>query len=314
MNPLIQFKQTILPLLIVFVLGCFGLSPTVQADPFTEDPDSSSNGSFTGNNTAEGDGALLFLLFGPPNLRTGRNNTALGFNALLDNASGNDNTATGQHALEDNTTGSGNTASGSSALQTNTTGHDNMASGVNALLNNTTGNANTASGNGALVHNTMGSNNTASGVGALANNTTGSNNIAVGVNAGLNLTIGSNNIDIGNEGVGAEANTIRVGVQGTQTATFIAGIFGVTGGTKQVCVDSNGRLTTCGQNLQASSKTESKSMGKANEAKLAQKVRNLEATVATLVATVKEQAALIQRVSAQLELSKSAPQTVVNNQ
>jgi hypothetical protein len=40
----------------------------------------------------------------------------------------------------------------------------------------------------------------------------------------------------------------------------------------------------------------------------------LEAMVASLIATAKEQAAQIQKVSAQLELSKSAPQTVSNNQ
>jgi hypothetical protein len=44
------------------------------------------------------------------------------------------------------------------------------------------------------------------------------------------------------------------------------------------------------------------------------KTENLEATVASLIATVKEQAAQIQKVSAQLELSKSTPQTVLNNQ
>jgi hypothetical protein len=44
------------------------------------------------------------------------------------------------------------------------------------------------------------------------------------------------------------------------------------------------------------------------------KVEGLEGTVATLVATVKEQAAQIQKVSAQLEVSKPAPQTVLNNQ
>ena len=42
------------------------------------------------------------------------------------------------------------------------------------------------------------------------------------------------------------------------------------------------------------------------------KVETLEATVASLVSTVKEQAAQIQKVSAQLEASKLAPQ-VVNN-
>jgi anion-transporting ArsA/GET3 family ATPase len=36
--------------------------------------------------------------------------------------------------------------------------------------------------------------------------------------------------------------------------------------------------------------------------------------IATLVATVKEQASQIQKVSAQLELSKAAPQTVFNRQ
>ena len=43
-----------------------------------------------------------------------------------------------------------------------------------------------------------------------------------------------------------------------------------------------------------------------------QKTEKLEATVASLIATVKEQASQIQKVSAQLEASKPAPQ-VVNN-
>jgi len=42
------------------------------------------------------------------------------------------------------------------------------------------------------------------------------------------------------------------------------------------------------------------------------KVEKLEATVAGLVAAVKEQAAQIQKVSAQLEVTKPAPQTVLN--
>jgi hypothetical protein len=44
------------------------------------------------------------------------------------------------------------------------------------------------------------------------------------------------------------------------------------------------------------------------------KTEKLEATVASLIATVKEQAAQIQRVSAQLEASKPAPQVAKNNQ
>jgi hypothetical protein len=44
------------------------------------------------------------------------------------------------------------------------------------------------------------------------------------------------------------------------------------------------------------------------------KVEKLGTAVATLVATVKEQAAQIQKVSAQLESGKTATQTVLNNQ
>ena len=44
------------------------------------------------------------------------------------------------------------------------------------------------------------------------------------------------------------------------------------------------------------------------------KIEKLETTVVGLVTTVKEQAAQIQKVSAQLEVSKAAPQTVLNNQ
>jgi hypothetical protein len=46
------------------------------------------------------------------------------------------------------------------------------------------------------------------------------------------------------------------------------------------------------------------------EAKDAERQQEIKA----LIATVKEQAARIQEVSAQLEVSKTAPQTVLNNQ
>jgi uncharacterized coiled-coil protein SlyX len=134
--------------------------------------------------------------------------------------------AIGLEALFSNTTGNQNTAVGVEALQANTTGQDNTATGLTAMLSNTTGVNNAATGAGALIFNTTGSFNTAGGNNALTFNTTGSSNIGIGNNAGDNLTTGDNNIDIGNEGVKAEANTIRIGAQGTQTATFIAGIFG----------------------------------------------------------------------------------------
>ena len=55
-------------------------------------------------------------------------------------------------------------------------------------------------------------------------------------------TTGDNNIDIGNPGVRDESNTIRVGTQGTQTKTFIAGISDAAIGGMEVRVNQNGRL------------------------------------------------------------------------
>jgi uncharacterized coiled-coil protein SlyX len=94
------------------------------------------------NNTAYGYQALL-------SNTTGDGNTAIGPSALLSNTVGTINTAIGVGALEDNTTGSGNTTIGTSALLSNTTGGINTAIGVLALYYNTTGYSNTALGRGA---------------------------------------------------------------------------------------------------------------------------------------------------------------------
>jgi hypothetical protein len=75
----------------------------------------------------------------------------------------------------------------------------------------------------------------------MLNNTTGNNNISLGLRAGANLTAGSNNIAIGNAGA-AESNTIRIGVQGTQTATFVAGISGAAVTGNAVVVNGAGKL------------------------------------------------------------------------
>jgi trimeric autotransporter adhesin len=156
----------------------------------------------------------------------GKNNTACGTGALASDTTGIFNSAFGYNALRSNTTGNYNTASGANALLKNTTGRENTAAGEEALRFNTTGRENTASGLVALLRNTTGNYNTASGFGALWGNTTGNYNIALGHFAGAEIGTGSNNIDIGNGGAGTgnESNTIRIGVQGTQTKTYIAGI------------------------------------------------------------------------------------------
>ena len=306
-------------------------------------------------------------------------NTVLGDDALLNNTTGFDNTAVGLNALLSNTTGANNTAIGWQALFSNSTGSNNTATGLLALGSNTTGNFNTATGQGALPSSTTGWNNTANGFQALLGNTTGSSNIALGFQAGANLTTGNNNIHIGNVGVPGDSSRIRIGQQGTQRGTFIAGIRGVTtqsANAVAVLIDSAGQLGTMSSSRRF--KKEIKPMEQRSEAILSlkpvtfhyksdstgivqfgliaeevaevnqdlivrddqgkpyavryeavnamllneflkehRKVEKLEATVAqqrkdfeAAIAQVKTQ---VQKVSAQLQLSQSAPQTVLNS-
>jgi trimeric autotransporter adhesin len=92
-------------------------------------------------NTATGYAALFF--------NRGSGNTATGIGALHSNATGTNNTADGQRALYDNLSGSKNTAHGSGALGNNTMGDNNTADGFQALGANTTGSFNIAVGNNA---------------------------------------------------------------------------------------------------------------------------------------------------------------------
>ena len=293
-------------LLMPFVLGCFALSPqaratcqdacltndnTVHGDDalvsLTSGTDNTANGSgaLLSNtigieNTATGSHALYYNTTGNYNVAhgdyalwsntTGIDNDAFGSGAMAFNTTGSKNTAIGDVALYRNTTGYGNTASGGNALQENTIGSNNTANGAFALFSNTTSSDNTATGFQALFSNTTGNNNAANGYNALYNNTTGSSNIALGFQAGMNLTTGNNNIDIGNVGAAGESKRIRIGKQGTQTATFIAGISGATVPTGvPVIVDTTGHLGTTTSSARFKEKIQL--MGTASEVILALK-------------------------------------------
>jgi hypothetical protein len=193
-----------------------------------------SNTNGTGN-TANGYHALYLNT-------SGIDNTANGRAALYNNINGTQNTADGVQALDSNTNGTYNTANGYQALYNDASGSYNLAEGASALYTSTTASHNTAIGYQALYSNTGGQGNIAVGENALFGNKGGDDNIAVGENAGQSLTTGDNNIDIGGDGSAGEANTIRIGFQGTQTNTFIAGIFGTTVSGSTVTVNSSGRL------------------------------------------------------------------------
>ena len=352
MNPLIQCKTTILPLLIAGVLACFAISPMAQA--VVPAPD----GGYPGGNTAEGQAALF-------SLTTGGFNTAVGWLSLRSNATGTANTAIGAGALLANTADS-NTATGAGALLSNTIGDRNTANGAFALLSNTEGFLNTATGFEALFSNTTGIGNTAIGEYALGNT-------AVGGAAGASVTTANNVICIGSNVYGADVSD----------SCYIGNIFGQTSASgAAVYVNSSHKLGT----LTSSSrfKDDIKPMERVSEALFAlnpvsfrykkeidpagmqqfglvaeevekvnpdlvvrdkegkpysvryeqvnamllneflkehRKNEEQEATIAqlkkemgTVVARLKEHDSHIRRVSAQVAVSKPAPQMVDNNQ
>jgi hypothetical protein len=338
-------------LLIPLALACFAFLPGAQAI-CNEGCDSSLFNAFLGDDALSSN-------------TTGTGNTAIGWRSLFSNTDTSFSTGVGGGALSLNT-GDSNTAVGAAALLLNTVGSQNVAVGTDALVFNDSGSDNAAIGFFALFENTTGGVNTAIGGFALSNNTTGFNNIALGFAAGDLLTTGDDNIDIGNEGVADEAGTVRIGTDGTQTRTFIAGISGVVVSGAGVVVNASGQLGVAASS--ARFKDEIKPMDKTSEAILALKpvtfrykheldpnaipqfglvAEDVEKVNPDLVArdeqgkpyTVryeavnamllneflkehrevqelkKQVAALtagLQKVSAQLEVSKSAPQTVNN--
>jgi Chaperone of endosialidase len=303
---------------------------------------SETEGSF---NTATGAGALLF--------NTAGENTAFGAAALLFNTTGMLNTAVGAAALSNNTLGQFNTADGHRALNLNITGDGNTAVGESALLSNTAGESNTAIGLDALANNTTGARNVALGVDAGLEVTTASNVICIGLNvfgANVSDTCFIGNI----RGVTTQnANAIPVlidpdGQLGTMSSSrrfkddikpmdkaseAVLALKPVTFHYKSdktnrpefgliaedvaavnhdlVVRDENGDIYTV--------RYEAVNAMLLNEflkehRKVEELKRDFQATVGQLTARLDEQTAQIQKVSAQLELSKAAPQTVLNDQ
>jgi hypothetical protein len=236
-----------------------GVSAFANASYATQPPCATSDTTYS---TACGSGALID--------NSSSYDTAIGFNSLADNSCGNGNTASGALALVNNSSGSYNTANGFGALNQNVNGNGNVGIGFDALTSNEHGSFNTATGYDALSYNTTGTQNVATGAHSLEKNTAvgfnaatnnlsgsentasgyyalfyskGNDNTAEGYEAGYKLTTGSNNIEIGNKGAAADSKVIRIGTEGTQKKTFIAGIYGnstVSG--VAVVIGSNGEL------------------------------------------------------------------------
>ncbi len=299
------------------------------------------------DNTATGTSAMFHNT-------TGDGNTATGMQALFYNTTGYYNTATGGLSLYFNSTARYNTASGFQALFSNHNGDNNTADGLNALFSNVSGSNNTATGFDALFNNSTGNGNIALGAFAGVNLTTGSNNIDIGSAgvAGESNTTRIRNIysSVANgravyvnsdDKIGTLSSSRRYKEQikpmdkASEAILWLKPVsfrykkeidpmrclgFGLIA---EEVAQVNADLVTC----DADGKPETVRYEAVNAMLLNEflkehhKNEEQQATIAqlksgmeALTATVKEQAAQIQKVSAQLEASKSAPQVVNNNQ
>ena len=306
------------------------------------------------NNTAVGTDALVFNDSGAANTATGAfalfsnttgiQNVAVGSQALNKNTTGFLNNAVGNNALFANTTGSFNNAFGTDALANNTTGEANNAFGDGALASNVTGNSNTAIGDLA-GSNITGSGNVCIGQGiqgaAGVDNETRIRNIyttvqpAVGIDPDFVTVnsvgrLGRSNLssrrykhDIKPMDKASEALfklnpvSFRYNKEYDATQTIAFGL--VAEDVAEVYPDLVGRNP---EGRPESVRYEQINAMLLNEfLKGHRKAQQQEATIAelkkgieVLTAQLKEQAAQIQKVSAQLELNNSAARTVASDQ
>jgi hypothetical protein len=278
-----------------------------------------AGGSF---NTANGNGALGANT-------TGSANTATGDSALGSNTTGGGNTATGQVALASNTTGGGNTAHGQFALASNTSGASNTAVGFNALGELATGNFNTALGLDAGTGVT-----TANNVicirhpGANVSGTTWIGNIyGVSTQSGTTLPVVVSNG--GQLGTASSSRRFKKEIEPMDKASeSILALKPVTfhykndamntpqfGLIAEEVAEVNPDLIVRGENDEIYTvRYDAINAMLLNEfLKEHKKVGKLEATLEAVNARLREQAAQIQKVTAQVDATKPLPHLVLNN-
>ena len=284
-------------------------------------------GSF---NTACGAGTLL------PN--TTDENTAFGAAALLNNTSGGGNTAVGTLALTGNANGFNNVAIGDQTLSHNVSGSDNIIVGGAARFNIVAGSNNIYIGYGVSANgpfdesDTIRINDSAPARGGTSSqvffagidgSTVGAVNTPVLINPNSQLGTGVSSArfkkDIDSMGTNSEAmfslEPVTFHYKGDKTNIPQFGLI-VEEVAKVnpalILVDKEGKpYSVRYDQVNAMLLNEFLKEHKASIEEH-KKVEKLEAIVASLAATVKEQAAQIQKVSTRLEASKPAPQ-VVNN-
>ncbi|SRR6266567_1251803 len=304
------------------------------------------------DNTAVGAAALLFNTTGTENAAVGAaalvnnvdgsDNNAVGAFALNANVSGTFNNALGRNALT-SSDGDQNNAMGDDAMFSNTTGSFNTAVGDDALFFNVDGSNNVAIGDEA-----------GTGLGASVNNCIAINVPGAGPFATFDNTCFIGSIfnqpvsDVGTQeavfvdqfnvvGITASSRRFKHDIQPMDKAS--EAILALKPVTFKYNADKNGRtqygliaeeVATVNPDLVVQHKDGEISTVRYEQVnamllneflKEHKKVQNLETTVAqqqkgmeVLTAQLKEQAAQIQKVSAQVEMSKPATKVAVGNQ
>ena len=268
-------------------------------------------------------------------------NSAFGSQTLVFDTTGDDNTAVGYQALVLNTTGSGNTATGVQALFHNTTGLNNVAVGNGALFNNT-GGSNTALGSSAGLFATTGAGNVY--IGASMVGVAGESNACYIASifgqtsaSGIPVLIGSDN----RLGTATSSKRFKDGIKPMDKASeallalkpvtfrYKKGIdpqgipqFGLVAEDVEkvnpdlVVRDKEGKPYTVRYDavnaMLLNEFLKEHRHVQEQDATITQLKKDFGATIAQLTTRLDEQAVQIQKVSAQFEASKRAPQ-VVNN-
>jgi hypothetical protein len=294
----------------------------------------------------EGSASTAFGAYALSSNTIGNQNTVNGFVTMYSNTTGSASTAFGAYALYNNTTGGNNTAIGLQALLSNTSGDSNIALGVGAGRNLITGNNNIDIGNVGVAGD---SKRIRIGTAGMQTKTFIAGISGATVASGVAVIVGSN----GQLGTVVSSERFKDAIKPMDKASeaILAlkpvtfhyrkeldpdGIpqFGLVAEQVEkvnpalVARDADGKVYTVRYEAvnamllneflkehrtvedQKATIAQIKSTVSKQEALIAQQQKGMDVFTAIL----KEQAAQIQKVSAQIELSKPAARTVLNNQ
>jgi hypothetical protein len=314
-------------------IGQFALTANTFGDGNTAVGKNALSANTTGFlNTAVGHTALTSNATGVQNVAVGHgalanhladSTVAMGVNALSSNTTGAANTAIGHFALSPNVTGSGNTALGHLALANSSNGNNNIGIGNLAGITLTTGSGNVYIGAdaGAAAESTtirIGAGQVATFIAGIRGATTGINNaIAVLIDSAGQLGTISSSIHVKDQVMDMDDDSSKILDLNPVTFVYKSDAsaikqYGLIA--EEVEKVSPDLVVRDKEGKSYSVRYDQVNAMLLNEfLKEHKTVQELKNEIAELTATVKEQAAQIQKVSARLDVSERRSRTVLND-